>query len=123
MLGQLYEYVKSLKSDFQTKSSYARGEGPPKTPNMPEVINHIMWARQLEARVKELLSSSEALLSDVSSFEKFKKICVTFIDELAVYMKENYENWIKETTENIENDDKPLRFDTFYCRSIHGFTE
>lgn len=53
LLGQLYEYVKSLKSDFQAKSTFAKGEGPPKSPNMSEVINHIMWGRQLEARVSK----------------------------------------------------------------------
>ena len=30
LLSQLHEYVKGLKSDFITKSTYAKGEGPPK---------------------------------------------------------------------------------------------
>uniref|UniRef100_A0A7M5UV62 Cytoplasmic dynein 2 heavy chain 1 n=1 Tax=Clytia hemisphaerica TaxID=252671 RepID=A0A7M5UV62_9CNID len=104
LIGQLYEYVKSLKSDFQSKSTFAKGEGPPKGHNMPEIINYIMWGRQLEARVKELLVSSESLLSDTGSFDKFKKFCLSLINEIAVYIKDNYENWIKETTENIDNE-------------------
>ena len=51
LLGQLHEYARSLKSDFQARSTYAKGEGPPKGLNMPEVINHVVWARQLQAKV------------------------------------------------------------------------
>jgi len=51
-----------------------------------------------------LLASSELLLSDTGSFEKFKKFCLGLIDEIVVYIKDNYENWIKETTENIDNE-------------------
>ena len=55
LLGQLYEYVRTLKNDFQTKSTFAKGEGPPKSPNIPEVINYTMWGRQLQARVNNVL--------------------------------------------------------------------
>ena len=51
LIGQLYEYIKGLKSDFQSKSTFSKGEGPPKGHNMPEIINYVMWGRQLEARV------------------------------------------------------------------------
>jgi hypothetical protein len=53
LIGQLYEYIKSLRSDFQAKSTFSKGEGPPKGHNMPEIINYIMWGRQLEARVSK----------------------------------------------------------------------
>lgn len=55
-------------------------------------------------KVKELLVSSESLLSDTGSFEKFKKFCLNLIDEIAVYIKDNYENWVKDTTDNIDNE-------------------
>ena len=51
LLGQLQEHVRGLKSDFQSRSTFAKGEGPPKGINMPEVINHVVWARQLQAKV------------------------------------------------------------------------
>ena len=30
LLGQLYEYVKGLKADFTSRSTFAKGEGPPR---------------------------------------------------------------------------------------------
>ena len=59
--------------------------------------------------MKELLKSAESLFGDSSSFEKFKRFCVSFIDEVGAYMKDNYDNWVKDTIENIESDEKPLR--------------
>lgn len=57
-----------------------------------------------------MLQSAENLLNDTSSFEKFKKYCESFMDELATYMKENHGNWMKDTIESIDNTEKPLRY-------------
>lgn len=32
------------------------------------------------------------------------------MDELAAYMKENHENWMKDTIESIDDTEKPLRY-------------
>ncbi|XP_047126593.1 cytoplasmic dynein 2 heavy chain 1 isoform X1 [Hydra vulgaris] len=112
LLGQLHEHIKSLKSDFQARSSFKNGEGPPKGNNMPEIINSIIWGKQLKAKVEELLKSSEYLLSDISSFERFKAICQPFIVEVGQYMKENYDNWSRETIDNIENTENSLSLKT-----------
>ncbi|XP_057314672.1 cytoplasmic dynein 2 heavy chain 1-like isoform X2 [Hydractinia symbiolongicarpus] len=112
LLGQLQEHVKNLKADFHAKSTYAKGEGPPKGLNMSDMINHVVWARQLQAKVKELLKSAENLLGDTSSFEKFKKFCSAFIEEVTAYMKENYESWVKDTIESIDDTEQPLGLKT-----------
>ena len=63
LLGQLSAYIKSLKDDFTTlyTGSAAHSsqphpqqrsdETPPTGKNLPEVVNNIVWARQLEAKV------------------------------------------------------------------------
>lgn len=55
LLGQLSVYVKGIRDDFvsRTQHSFTGGKegGPPKGKNMPEIVNIIVWVRQLEAKV------------------------------------------------------------------------
>ena len=56
LLGQLTVYIKGIRDDFvaKTQSSFGGGKdgsGPPKGKNMPEIVNNIVWVRQLEAKV------------------------------------------------------------------------
>lgn len=57
LLGQLTVYIQTLHSDFQQRSGahhIAGGEAsaPPKGKNLPEVVNNIVWARQMESKVR-----------------------------------------------------------------------
>ena len=56
LLGQLTVYIKGIRDDFITKTqnSYSGnkdGSGPPKGRNMPEIVNNIVWVRQLDSKV------------------------------------------------------------------------
>ena len=63
LLGQLSAYIKSLQDDFTTHYTGSAAhssqphqqqrsdETPPTGKNLPEVVNNIVWARQLEAKV------------------------------------------------------------------------
>ena len=60
LLGQLTVYIKSIRDDFvaKTQGSFGGGNnssGPPKGKNMPEIVNNIVWVRQLEAKVSTIL--------------------------------------------------------------------
>ena len=48
LLGQLQVYMKSIKDDFNLRTSESK---PPTGKNLPEVVNNIVWVRQLEAKV------------------------------------------------------------------------
>lgn len=50
-------YVKSIRDDFvtRTQNSYSGGKdgsGPPHGRNMPEIVNNIVWVRQLDSKVQ-----------------------------------------------------------------------
>ena len=55
LLGQLLSYIKSLKEEFNNCSRRGRhaadGAAPPTGKNLPGVVNNIVWARQLQAKV------------------------------------------------------------------------
>lgn len=53
MLSQLFDYLKTAKEDFRRRAT--RGDIPKGT-HMPEVVNNIVWVRQLEARVTHFLA-------------------------------------------------------------------
>ena len=55
------------------------------------------------------MKSAQSFLGDTNLFDRFDNFCKSFIDEIAVYLKESYEGWVRETTECIEDYDKPLR--------------
>lgn len=61
LLGQLTVLIKQIQDDFNQRASGAKEA--PKGKNLPEVVNAIVWVRQLEARV-----SSLCINSCVSSF-------------------------------------------------------
>ena len=58
MLGQLLSYIKSLKEEFNSCTASSRrgrhaadAAAPPTGKNLPGVVNNIVWARQLQAKV------------------------------------------------------------------------
>ena len=68
LLGQLTVYIKGIKDDFvsRTQGSFSGakdGSGPPKGKNMPEIVNNVVWVRQLEAKVWSELSPLDKISS------------------------------------------------------------
>ena len=53
LLGQLQEFIKSMKDDFMARSGQLSQskQKPPRGKNLPEVVNDIVWARQLQTKV------------------------------------------------------------------------
>lgn len=49
LLGQLTVLIKQIQDDFNQRASGAKDT--PKGKNLPEVVNAIVWVRQLEAKV------------------------------------------------------------------------
>lgn len=49
LLGQLIVLIRGIQDDFNQRASGAKEA--PKGKNLPEVVNDIVWVRQLEAKV------------------------------------------------------------------------
>lgn len=84
LLGQLTSYLRSLRDNYTTLTSsqshihtLTHGHGdpaqiaaaeklvPPTGKNMPQVVNNIVWTRQLEAKVRTWTSSSDPVVCGV----------------------------------------------------------
>ena len=71
LLGQLQEYLKEMKEDFSARSGQSAGskKKPPKGKNLPEVVNDIVWARQLQNKVLCWLLVNAKLFTDTCKEE------------------------------------------------------
>ncbi|KAM7436007.1 Cytoplasmic dynein 2 heavy chain 1 [Porites harrisoni] len=117
LLGQLTVYIKGIRDDFiaRTQNSYSGnkdGSGPPKGRNMPEIVNNIVWVRQLDSKVKETLNTAESLLGDLSGFKGFKREASDLAEELQSYCKDQFESWVSEMMTAIDDAKQPLSLQT-----------
>ncbi|XP_056467776.1 cytoplasmic dynein 2 heavy chain 1 isoform X1 [Gadus chalcogrammus] len=98
LLARLLDYSKGLKSDFEDRCHGAPGEktGPLVGRNLPEVVNKIVWVRQLIHKVEDSVRISEALLPDLSAFRSFMRFCDDLLEVLRAYEQEQFEDWSRE---------------------------
>ena len=57
LLGQLNVYIKQLRDDFVQRTGGSKA--PPKGKNLPEMVNNVVYVRQLEAKVCVITYASE----------------------------------------------------------------
>lgn len=106
LLGQLEDYLKSMKSDFRVKSQDS--SQLPKGKNLPEVVNNIVWVRQLASKVKELLKASTELLSSLQKFENFKHIAQKLLENMRIYEDDQFQGWCEEMKSSLNDSRDPL---------------
>ena len=118
LLGQLTGYVRSICDEFNTKSvnlshhhiaGSSEQQTPPTGKNLPRVVNSIVWTRQLEAKVSDTLATAEALLGDLSGFQKFKGETGGLREELRDYQKEQFDSWSRQVLASMDHPSEPLR--------------
>ncbi|XP_034460809.1 cytoplasmic dynein 2 heavy chain 1 isoform X1 [Hippoglossus hippoglossus] len=98
LLARLLDYNKGLKTDFESRCHGGPGEksGPLIGRNLPEVVNKIVWVRQLIHKVEDSVRIAEALLSDLSAFKGFLHFCDDLLEILRVYEQEQFEDWSRD---------------------------
>ncbi|KAK7489861.1 hypothetical protein BaRGS_00018883, partial [Batillaria attramentaria] len=112
LLGQLTVHVRQISEDFSIRTGHRGGKGVPKGKNLPEVVNNIVYVRQLEAKIDETLVIAEALLGDLSGFEKFRKDTTELKDELQNWRREQFDEWSREIQALIDDHKQPLSLET-----------
>ncbi|RDD40688.1 Cytoplasmic dynein 2 heavy chain 1 [Trichoplax sp. H2] len=97
LLGQLVAYMKSLKEEFTSHlnihQSGGKQDASSSGKNIPEVVNNIIWTRQLEAKVDETITTAEVLLGDLDGFKQFRKDITDLLEELQGYRNDLFDNW------------------------------
>uniref|UniRef100_A0A665UBA6 Dynein cytoplasmic 2 heavy chain 1 n=1 Tax=Echeneis naucrates TaxID=173247 RepID=A0A665UBA6_ECHNA len=98
LLARLLDYNKGLKTDFENRCHGVPGDksGPLIGRNLPEVVNKIVWVRQLIHKVEDSVRISEALLSGLSGFKGFLHFCDDLLEILRAYEQEQFEDWSRD---------------------------
>ncbi|NXI65822.1 DYHC2 protein, partial [Anseranas semipalmata] len=105
LLARLQDYVKDYQTDFETRSHGVPGDvsGPLSGKNLSEVVNNIIWVRQLELKVDDAIKLAEALLSDLSGFQTFHRSGDSVLDQLKVYKQEQFDDWSRNIQSELSN--------------------
>ncbi|XP_029026743.1 cytoplasmic dynein 2 heavy chain 1 isoform X2 [Betta splendens] len=103
LLARLLDYNKGLKIDFESRCHGGPGErsGPPIGRNLPEVVNKIVWVRQLIHKVEDSVRIGEALLLDLSGFKGFLHFCDDLMEVLRAYEQEQFEDWSRDILSDL----------------------
>uniref|UniRef100_A0A8B9E7P0 Cytoplasmic dynein 2 heavy chain 1 n=1 Tax=Anser cygnoides TaxID=8845 RepID=A0A8B9E7P0_ANSCY len=105
LLARLQDYVKDYQTDFETRCHGVPGDvsGPLSGKNLSEVVNNIVWVRQLELKVDDTIKLAESLLSDLSGFQSFHQSADSFLELLKVYEQEQFDDWSRNIQSELSN--------------------
>uniref|UniRef100_A0A9J7YQK8 Cytoplasmic dynein 2 heavy chain 1 n=1 Tax=Cyprinus carpio carpio TaxID=630221 RepID=A0A9J7YQK8_CYPCA len=105
LLTRLLDYNKGLQMDFESRCHGAPGEktGPLAGRNLPEVINNIVWVRQLLLKVEDSLKMADALLSDLSGFQPLLRFCDELQEQMRLYEQEQFEDWSRDLLSGLSD--------------------
>uniref|UniRef100_A0A663LRA3 Dynein cytoplasmic 2 heavy chain 1 n=1 Tax=Athene cunicularia TaxID=194338 RepID=A0A663LRA3_ATHCN len=105
LLARLQDYVKDYQTDFETRCHGVPGDvsGPLSGKNLSEVVNNIVWVRQLELKVDDAIKLAEALLSDLPGFQTFHQSTDSFLEQLKVYEQEQFGDWSRNIQSELLN--------------------
>ncbi|PKU41804.1 cytoplasmic dynein 2 heavy chain 1 [Limosa lapponica baueri] len=105
LLARLQDYVKDHQTEFETRCHGVPGDvsGPLSGKNLSEVVNNIVWVRQLELKVDDAIKLGEALLFDLSGFQTFHQSADSFLEQLKVYEQEQFDDWSRNIQSELSN--------------------
>ncbi|KAK7812802.1 LOW QUALITY PROTEIN: hypothetical protein U0070_019828, partial [Myodes glareolus] len=111
LLARLGDSAKDFRLDFENRCRGIPGDasGPLSGKNLSEVVNNIVWVRQLELKVDDTIKIAEALLSDLSGFRSFHRSAEDLLDQFKLYEQEQFDDWSREV--HIEASSRIMELD------------
>ncbi|XP_032214095.1 cytoplasmic dynein 2 heavy chain 1 isoform X5 [Mustela erminea] len=105
LLARLVDSVKDFQLDFENRCRGVPGEtsGPLSGKNLSEVVNNIVWVRQLELKVDDTIKIAEALLSDLSGFRSFHRSAEDLLDQFKLYEQEQFDDWSRDIQSGLSD--------------------
>uniref|UniRef100_A0A8D0H431 Cytoplasmic dynein 2 heavy chain 1 n=1 Tax=Sphenodon punctatus TaxID=8508 RepID=A0A8D0H431_SPHPU len=105
LLARLQDSIKDFQTDFETRCHGVPGDvsGPLSGKNLSEVVNNIVWVRQLELKVDDAIKIAEALLSDLSGFRTFLRSAGVLFEQFKVYEQEQFDDWSRDIQSGLSN--------------------
>ncbi|KAJ8798092.1 hypothetical protein J1605_001583 [Eschrichtius robustus] len=94
-----------FRLDFENRCRGVPGDasGPLSGKNLSEVVNNIVWVRQLELKVDDTIKIAEALLSDLSGFRSFHRSAEDLLDQFKLYEQEQFDDWSRDIQSGLSD--------------------
>eukprot|EP01116_Phalansterium_solitarium_P024802 TRINITY_DN91_c0_g1_i1.p1 TRINITY_DN91_c0_g1~~TRINITY_DN91_c0_g1_i1.p1 ORF type:complete len:4098 (+),score=2051.07 TRINITY_DN91_c0_g1_i1:208-12501(+) len=114
LLGNLITLVGTIRDEFETRSKQiTSGAGtsndrPQAGRNLPEIVNALVWVRQLMHKLDTTLSGAKHLVSDFPRYENFRVTSQRLLDDLSQYSDEQFQFWVSDMEDAMEDPDQPL---------------
>ncbi|XP_029699181.1 cytoplasmic dynein 2 heavy chain 1 isoform X3 [Takifugu rubripes] len=117
LLARLHEYNKDIKTHFESRCHGLPGEksGPFIGRNLPEVVNKIVWVRQLIHKVEDSIRIAEALLTDLSGFKGFLCFSDELLEVLKAYEQEEFAEWSREILSGLADPNSGISLQASHC--------
>ncbi|XP_038236236.1 cytoplasmic dynein 2 heavy chain 1 isoform X1 [Dermochelys coriacea] len=105
LLARLQDSVKDFRTDFEARCHGVPGDvsGPLSGKNLSEVVNNIVWVRQLQLKVDDAIKIAEALLFDLSGFQTFRQNADDLLEQFKVYEQEQFDGWSRDIQSGLSN--------------------
>ncbi|XP_053164065.1 cytoplasmic dynein 2 heavy chain 1 isoform X1 [Hemicordylus capensis] len=105
LLVKLQDSVRDYQTDFETRCHGIPGDasGPLSGKNLSEVVNNIVWVRQLQLKVDDAIKIAEALLSDLSGFRNFRRTADELLEQFKIYEQEQFDYWSRDIQSGLSN--------------------
>ncbi|OBS69904.1 hypothetical protein A6R68_01554 [Neotoma lepida] len=102
-----------FRLDFENRCRGVPGDasGPLSGKNLSEVVNNIVWVRQLELKVDDTIKIAEALLSDLSGFRSFHRSAEDLLDQFKLYEQEQFDDWSREVQSGLSDSSRIMELD------------
>ncbi|XP_053312461.1 cytoplasmic dynein 2 heavy chain 1 isoform X2 [Spea bombifrons] len=105
LLAKLLDGVNDIKTDFKSRCHGSPGDstGPLAGKNLPEVVNNIVWVRQLQLKVDDTMKIGETLLSDLSGFQSLHRSAEEMLERLKTYEQEQFSEWARDVQSSLSD--------------------
>jgi len=105
LLARLGEYVATEKKGYRNLGPTRRLRGIPLT------VNNVYFARQLQAKIEDVMKTGEHLLADLSSWPSLKAETTAFLEEVSEYQRDQFDSWCRDNLEDVDSAQLSLKTD------------
>eukprot|EP00828_Plagiopyla_frontata_P016361 TRINITY_DN2149_c0_g1_i9.p2 TRINITY_DN2149_c0_g1~~TRINITY_DN2149_c0_g1_i9.p2 ORF type:complete len:1025 (+),score=167.76 TRINITY_DN2149_c0_g1_i9:246-3320(+) len=109
--GLLQSAIKT-KEEFDSRCGLnldlQAGENIPNGHNFSQVVNSIIWARQLNQKMKRMHKGGQFFLKDLQKFKKLEALVNEAVNAMKEFEEEQFESWKEEVMEVLKKPENDL---------------
>ena len=115
LLDGIMNQIESIRDEFESRTGQRIEvlpgmDRPPDGIHMSELVNGIVWARQLFNKIQNNMRLTQGLLSDLPKYNDYLKQCKDTCGGIKEFENEQMNKWKNQIEDALEDTDNPLAF-------------